>query len=67
MSESYLTKKTLNTIEESRKARLEGKIGEYRELKREAVRAVRRDKEAQVRGVCETVESHLWSRPIRLK
>ena len=61
VSESFLTKETLNTIEESRWAILEGRTGEYRELKREAVRAVRRDKEAQVRGVCETVESHLWS------
>ena len=25
------------------------------------VRAARKDKEAQVRGVCETVESYLWS------
>ena len=37
------------------------KTRQYRELKREAVRAVWRDKEAQVRGVCETGESHLWS------
>ena len=58
-SKSFLTKETLNIIEESRRARLEGRTGQYRELKREAVRAVRRDKEAQVRGVCETVESHL--------
>ena len=58
---SFLTKKTLNTILESRRARLEGKTGQYRELKREAVRAVRRNKEAQVHGVCDTVESHLCS------
>ena len=32
------------------------RTGQYRELKHEAVRAVRRDIEAQVRGVCETVE-----------
>ena len=31
----------------------------------EAVRAVRRNKEAQVRGVRETVESHLWSTDFR--
>ena len=60
-SKSFLTKETLNTIEESRRARIEKRTGQYRELKREAVRAVRRDKEAQVRGVCETVESHLRS------
>ena len=57
-SKSFLTKETLNTIEESRRARLERRTGQYRELKREAVRAVRRDKEAQVRGVCETADSH---------
>ena len=33
-------------FEESRRARLEGRTGQYRELKSEAVRAVRRDKEA---------------------
>ena len=60
-SPSFLTKKTLNVIEESHRARLKGKTGQYRELKREAVRAVRMDDEAQVRGVCETLESHLWS------
>ena len=54
-----LTKEDLNNIEESRRARLEGKIGQYREPKREAVRAVRRHKEAQVRRVCETVASDL--------
>ena len=46
-SKSFLTKEILNIIEESRRARLEGKTGEYRELKREAVRAVRRDNEEQ--------------------
>ena len=57
-SKSFETEETLNNIEESRRARLEGRTRQYRELKREAVRAVRRDKEAQVRGVCETVDSH---------
>ena len=60
-SKSFLTKETVNTIEESLRAALEGKTGQYWELKREAVRAVRRDKEAQVRGLREAVESHLWS------
>ena len=60
-SQSFLTKEILNVIEESRMARLERKTGRYRELKRETVRSVRRDKESQVRGVCETIESYLWS------
>ena len=47
-----LTKVTRNTIEEIRWARLENNTGHYRELKPEAVRAVRKDKEAHVRGVC---------------
>ena len=57
---SFLNEATLKIVEESRRARLEGRTGAYRGLKREAVRAVSRDKEAQVRGVCETMESHLW-------
>ena len=60
-SKSILTKETLNIRSESRRARLEWRTGQYRELKREAVRAVRRDKKAQVNGVCEAMESHLWS------
>ena len=51
----------MNTAEERRKARLECKTGLYRELKCESVRAVRRDKEARVRGVFEAVESYFWS------
>ena len=60
-----MTKETLNIIEESRRATLAWKTGQYRKLKREAVRAMRRDKEAQVHGVCETAESHLWSTDFR--
>ena len=56
-----MTKETLNIIEECRRVKLEGKNGQYPELKHDAVRAVRRDKVAKVRRVCERVESHLWS------
>ena len=55
------TKETLETLEENRGARLGGKTGQYRKLNREAVRAVRRDHEAQHHGICEVVESHLKS------
>ena len=48
-------------MEESRRARIEGRTGQYRELKREAARVVRKVKEAQVREICETVDSHMWS------
>ena len=54
---SVLTKETLKIIEESRWARVDGKTGRYLELKREAARALRRDKEAQLPGVCEVVLS----------
>ena len=47
-SKTFLTKENLNIIEESCRARLLGKTGQYRQLKREAVRALRRDKEAQI-------------------
>ena len=56
-----MTKETLNTNGESRRARLERKTVQYWKLKRESECAVRSDKKAQVRGDCETVESHLWS------
>ena len=50
MFESFLTKEALNNIGESRRlTRLEDKTGQYREIKREAVRAVRQEKEVQVR------------------
>ena len=32
---SFLTKETLNIVEENRRARFEGSTGQYRELKRE--------------------------------
>ena len=50
-SKSFLTKKTLTVIEESRRATLERRSGQYGQLKREAVRGMRRDKEAPVRAV----------------
>ena len=43
-SKGFLSKETPNIIEESRRARLDEKNGQYRELKREAVSAVGRDK-----------------------
>uniref|UniRef100_A0A8C2X3Z0 C-type lectin domain-containing protein n=1 Tax=Cyclopterus lumpus TaxID=8103 RepID=A0A8C2X3Z0_CYCLU len=57
----FLSSGTMGIIEESRRARLGGRAGLYRELKRATVRAVRNYKEAYVRGICETVKGHLWS------
>ncbi len=45
----------------SRRARLNGRAELFRELRRKTVRALRVDKEADVRGICEGVEHHLWS------
>ena len=46
---SFLTKETLNTIDDCRSAGLEGNPGQYRELNRECVHAVRKNEEGQIR------------------
>ena len=56
MSNRFLNKETLNTIGESRSVRFEVETGQYRS---QAARAVRRDKKAEVREVCEAMHSHL--------
>ena len=45
----------------SRRARLNGRDELFRELRRKTVCALRVDKEACVRGICEGVEHHLWT------
>ena len=55
----------LDTIDQSRRARLNGRAELFRELRRKTVRALRVDKEAYVRGIWEGVEHHLWSRDSR--
>ena len=52
---------TLDTIAESRRARLNGRAELFRELWCKTVRALRVDKKANVRGICEGVEHHMWS------
>ena len=52
---------TLDTIDQSRRARLNGRAELFRELRRKTVRVRRVDKEASVRGICDGVEHHLWS------
>ena len=51
---------TLDTIDQSRRARLNGRAEMFRELRPKTVRALAVDKEAYVRGICEVVEHHLW-------
>ena len=52
---------TLDTIDQSHRARLNGRAELFRELRRKTVRALRVDMEAYVRGICEGIEHHLWS------
>jgi len=49
------------TIAQSRRARLNGRAELIKELKHKTALALRVDKEAYVRGICEGVEHHLWS------
>ncbi|KAG2456129.1 LIN7B protein, partial [Polypterus senegalus] len=58
----FILQVTLNIIERSRSPRLNGNYGLYWELRRTAARALRTDKEAFLRGICEQVTHHLWSR-----
>ena len=58
---NFVSQGTLDTIDQSRWARLNGRAELFRELRRKTVRALRVDKEAYVRDICEGVEHHLWS------
>ena len=58
---NFVSQRTLDTIDQSRRARLNGRAKLFRELWRKTVRAQRVDKEAYVQGICEGVEHHLWS------
>ena len=58
---NFVSQGTLDTIDQSRRARLNGRAELFQELRRKTVRALRVDKEAYVRVICEGVEHHLWS------
>ena len=63
---NFFSQGTLDTIAQSRRARLNSRAELFRALRRKTVRALRVDKEAYVRGICEGVEHRLWpsdSRP----
>ncbi len=51
----------LDTIDQSHRARFNSRAELFIELRHKTVRALRVDKEANVRGFCEGVEHHLWS------
>ena len=58
---NYVSQGSLDTFDQSHKARLNGRAELFRELRRKTVCALRVNKEADVRGICEGVELHLWS------
>ena len=58
---NFVSQGTLDTIDQSRMARLNGRAKLFREMRHKTVHVLRVDKEADVRGICEGVEHHLWS------
>ena len=63
---SDLSQETVDIIEECRKARLSGRSGRYRELRRECIRAVGRERDARLRDLCEAVDRHTNTGDARL-
>ena len=57
---NYVSQGTLDSIDQSRRTRLNGGAELFRELRHNTVRAPRVDNEAYVRGICEGEEHHLW-------
>ena len=58
---NFVSQGALDTIDQSGRARLNGRAELFRELRHKTARALRVDKEAYVQGICEGVEHHLWS------
>ena len=56
---NFRSQGTLDTIDQSRRARLNGRAELFKELRHKTVHVLRVDKEANVRGICEGVEHHL--------
>ena len=50
---NFVSQGTLDTIDQSRRARLNGRADLFRELRRKTVHVLRVDKEADVQGICE--------------
>ena len=61
MKNNFVSQGTLDTIAQNHWARLNGRAELFRELRRKTGCALRVEKEAYVRGICEGVEHHLWS------
>ena len=60
VKKNLVSQGTLETIDQSRRARLNGRAELFRELRHKTVRALRVDKEAYVQEIFEWVEHHLW-------
>ena len=58
---NFVSPGALDTTEQSCRARLNGRAELFSELRRKTVHVLGVDKEANVRGICEGVEHHLWS------
>uniref|UniRef100_UPI00358E9E4B V-type proton ATPase subunit H-like n=1 Tax=Myxine glutinosa TaxID=7769 RepID=UPI00358E9E4B len=61
VKKNFVFQETLDIINLSRRARLDGRVELFRELRRKTVRSLRVYKEAYVRGICERVEHQLWT------
>ena len=53
MKNNFVSQGTLDTIDQSRRARLNGRAELFGEVRCKTVHALRVDKEADVRGICE--------------
>ena len=60
MKKNFVSQRALDTIDQSHRARLDGRAELFRELRHKTVLALSVDKEAHVRGFCEGEEHHLW-------
>ena len=58
---NFVSQVTLDSIDQSRRARLNGRAELFRELRHKTVCTLMVDKKAHVQGNCEGVEQHLWS------
>ena len=58
---NFVFQETLDTIQQSHRARPNGRDELFSELRHKTAHAPRADKEAYVRGICEGVEHHLWT------
>ena len=58
---NFVSQGTLDTIDQSRRARLNGRAELFRELRHKTLCTLRVDNKADVQVICEGVEHHLWS------